>query len=123
MSNKIDELFAPGRLRQTWQRTGRRPDGDHGAENDYVSPHSILMRMEALCRDHYSGDDNAVFNLLLDELRVILNIVLPDKGEGRALSDRQTEAIAALHQVLNRIEDIWEAFEAADRNREPSQTF
>jgi hypothetical protein len=117
MSTKIDELFAPARLRKNWQKIKERPEEQVENEKENKFPLDIFLHMQALTQESFSGDDVIVLNLLLDELHVLLIAVFPENGESPAPAEERAKIIPAIYEVLNRIEDIWEAFEAAGRNR------
>jgi len=106
MPNKIDELFAPERLRRNWQKTNKSADRPVIAETEGKSPLEIYEHLQILIKGRFSGDDALALNLLLEELHAHLI-----NGENQA------ETVPAIHEVLNRIEDLVDAFEIAGRSR------
>ena len=117
MPTKIDELFAPERLRKNWQRT-QKPSKDSGrVKTEDQAPLEIFARLQSLVRNRFSGDNLVVLNLLLEELHALLVAAFPTGGEGETEEENQAEPIPAIHEILNRIEDIVDAFEIAGRGR------
>jgi hypothetical protein len=117
MSNKIDGLFAPERLRRNWQKTKKRAGGPVSAETEGKSPLEIFVRLQVLIKERFSGDDAGALNLLLEELHALLIPMFPVVEKSQTPAENQAEMIPAIHEVLNRIEDLVEAFEIAGRSR------
>jgi hypothetical protein len=117
MPNKIDELFAPEHLRKNWQKTKKRDDGPAGAATESKSPLNIFALLQILVKGRFGGDDVAVLNLLLEDLQALLISVFPPVGGNQTPAENRAEMIPAIHDVLNRLEDIIEAFEIRGRSR------
>jgi hypothetical protein len=118
MTKKIDELFSPERLRRNWQKAKVHPEELAGSQTEAKSPQAIFARLQALIRDRFSGDDAVALNLLLEELQVLLDPVFPEAGKSQTPATDQAKMIPQLHEILNRIEDIVEAFEIGNSNRQ-----
>ena len=117
MSNKIDDLFAPEHLRRNWQKAKKRAGGPVSAETEGKSPLEIFVRLQALIKERFSGDDAVALNLLLEELHILLIPLFPTLEKSQTPVENQAEMIPAIHEVMNRIEDLVEAFEIAGRSR------
>ena len=117
MPTKIDELFAPERLRKNWQRAQKTSKGPDRAKTEDQSPMEIFARLQSLIRSRFSGENLVVLNLLLDELHDLLIAAFPTGGDDKAPEENQAEPMPAIHELLNRIEDIVDAFEIAGRSR------
>ena len=117
MPTKIDELFSPERLRKNWQRAQDPARGSGRAGTEDQPPLEIFARLQLLIRGRFSGDNAAVLDLLLEELHTLLIAAFPPGEEGKVSEEKEGEPIPAIHEVLNRIEDIVDAFEIAGRNR------
>jgi hypothetical protein len=117
MPNKIDELFAPEQLRRNWQKTKKRAAMPVATEKESNSPPDIFALLQILIKGRFFGDDAVVLNLLLEELHTLLISVFPPIGDNQTPAENQAEIIAAIQDVLNRIEDIIEAFETAGRGQ------
>lgn len=118
MSNKIDDLFSPERLRRSWQKTKERKGGPVSAETDDKSPMEIYERLRNLIQARFSGDDVAALNFLLDDLQAMLIRMFPQAGESLNQAEPQADMIPAFYDVLNRIEDLVDAFEIAGHRRQ-----
>lgn len=117
MPNKIDELFAPERLRRNWQKTKKHADRPIIGETEGKSPLDIFEHLQILIRKHFSGNDVQALNPLLEELSALLLTVFPAEGQNQIPAENPEKSIAAIHEVLNRIEDLVDAFEIAGRGR------
>jgi hypothetical protein len=117
MPKKIDDLFSPERLRKSWQKTKERTGGPVRAEREEESPLQIFERLRDLIQRNFSGEDSVALNLLLDDLYVLLERMYLKAEESPIPADSLTDMFPAVHDMLNRIEDLAEAFEIAGRNR------
>ncbi len=117
MSKKIDDLFSPERLRKGWQKTKEKAGESVSTETEGKSPLEILERLRNLIQARFSGDDAAAFHFLLDDLQVLVVRMFPKAGEGPDQAASEADMIPAVHDILNRIEDLVEAFEIAGRSR------
>jgi hypothetical protein len=115
MPKKIDELFSPERLRKGWQKTKERTGGPVRAEREGESPLQIFEHLRDLIQRNFSGEDSVALNLLLDDLYVLLERTYPKAEESPIPTDSLTDMSPAIHDMLNRIEDLVEAFEIAGR--------
>lgn len=108
MANKIDDLFSPQRLRKRWKQieesTKRAVDAKAGetAEAEDQNALKLFEHMQCLVKERFAGNDAAALNFFLEELRELLT---------------QNDMSPAIHEVLNRIEDLVEAFEIGGRSR------
>jgi len=117
MPNKIDELFAPERLRRNWQKTNKSADRPVIAETEGKSPLEIYEHLQILIKGRFSGDDALALNLLLEELHALLIPMFPIVEKSQPPAENQAKTIPAIHEALNRIEDLVDAFEIAGRSR------
>jgi hypothetical protein len=117
MPNKIDDLFAPERLRRNWQKEKKRTGGPVSAETEGKSPLEIFARLQVLIKERFSGDDAVALNLLLEELHALLIPLFPTVEKSQIPAENQAEMTPFIHEVMNRIEDLVEAFEIAGRSR------
>jgi hypothetical protein len=118
MPKKIDELFSPERLRKSWQKTKEQAGGLVTGERVGKSPLEIFEHLRNLVRAKFSGDDAAALNLLLDDVHTMLIRMFPKAGESLNQAESQADMIPAVYDILNRIEDLVEAFEIAGHNRQ-----
>jgi len=115
MPDKIDELFSPERLRKSWKKTKDQVAGPITGDKEGGSPFEIFERLRNLIQIKFSGDDASALNFLLDDLHAILTRMFPNVGESQNQAISQADIVPAFHDVLNRIEDLVDAFEVARR--------
>lgn len=115
MPKKIDELFSPERLQSNWQKVGERREKPPAMDvREEQSVPEIFDQLQRLIRQRFFGDDALALNLLLDELHALLMPAFPAGETDQA----PVEGLTAIHELLNRIEDLVEAFEMAGRSRQ-----
>ena len=117
MPKKIDELFSPDRLQKSWQKTKERADGSVRTEKEGESPLEVYNHLRGLIHRSFSGDDLMALNLLMDDLYSLLKQIYPNAEESLVPADSATDVLPAVHDILNRIEDLVEAYEIAGRGR------
>jgi len=69
--------------------------------------------LQKLITERFSGDEAVVLNLILEELHLHLCTVFPADGKMEPPPENKAARIPAIHEVLNRIEDLVDAFEIA----------
>jgi len=107
MPNKSDELFSPERLSQRWQKAPKPAGRSATAKGEGPSPLELFEHLKTLVSGRFSGDEAVVVNRMLEELHLHLCRVFP-KG---SKTEPRAEDIAALHEALNRLEDLLDAYE------------
>lgn len=123
MANKIDDLFSPERLRRNWRQieeNAKRAIDAKADETDEAEDQNVLKlfeRMQCLVKERFAGNDAAALNLFLEELRELLTRMFLDAEKGANAQEEKNDMSPAIHEVLNRIEDLVEAFEIAGRSR------
>lgn len=116
MPKKIDELFSPERMRKSWQKTKERAGRPVRAEKEGESPLEIYEHLRDIIHGSFSGEDLVALNLLMDDLYSLLKQIYPQAEGGPIPADSATDILPAVHESLNRIEDLVEAFEIAGRS-------
>ncbi|MCP3940809.1 MAG: hypothetical protein GY710_04915 [Desulfobacteraceae bacterium] len=113
MTDKIDNLFSPERLRGKWiskshvlkQKTSKNGSlSSAGYEQLYSSIQEMIGK-------RFSGDNRQLLEDLLDQLKPLLDLRFPGT-DGQVLGEE--EIVAAnmeIDQALSQIEDLVEAFE------------
>lgn len=115
MPKKIDELFSPERLQKSWQKTKERAGGPVRTEKEGESPLEIYEHLRDLIHGSFSGEDLVALNLLMDDLYSLLKQIYPNAEESPVPADSLPDMLPTVHDTLNRIEDLVEAFEIAGR--------
>jgi len=123
LANKIDDLFSPERLRRNWRQieeSAKRAIDAKAGETDEAEDQNALKlfeHMQCLVKERFAGNDAAALNLFLEELRELLTRMVSDTEKGANAQEEKNDMSPAIHEVLNRIEDLVEAFEIAGRSR------
>ena len=117
MADKFNDLFAPERLHKSWQKTREQAPRPVTGEKEGKSPFEIFEHLRSLIQTKFSGNDAGALNLLLEELHSLLIPMFQEVGKHTPLAENQAEIISSIHDVLNRIEDLADAFEIAGRSR------
>jgi hypothetical protein len=117
MPKKIDELFSPERLRKSWQKTKEQAGEPIRAEKEGESPRDIHEHLRDLIHRKFSGEDLVALNLLMGDLFALLERMYPNTEGSPIPADSATDILPAVHDILNRIEDLVEAYEIAGRGR------
>jgi hypothetical protein len=117
MPNKIDELFSPERMRRNWQKVEKRAERPILVGKEGQSPLKIVEELQSLVKRRFFGDEAEALNLLLEELQTLLSAAFPTV-ERSSPPENPEENLPAIHEVLNRLEDLVDAFEIAGRRRQ-----
>jgi hypothetical protein len=117
MTDKLNDLFAPERLRKSWQKTKSQAARLVNGERQGESLLDFFEHLRNLIQTKFSGDDADALDLLVEELHTLLMPMFPEVGKRTPPAENQAEIISAIHDVLNRIEDLVDAFEIAGRSR------
>ena len=108
LTNKIDQLLSPERLRGRWQRAEKKVAEPDGAEAEEHSALQIFVQLKRLIEERFQGDDVVALNLLLEGLETHLVQRFPETGEA---PEDQEALDLAINETLNQIEDLVEAFQ------------
>ena len=109
LNNKIDELFLPERLRKNWL-PAKKPDNRPVAQkND--SAMELFEHIKRLLKERFSGNNAMALDPLLKELETLLLQMFPEPGKDHDSKEDFVILSISCNEVLNRIEDLTEAFE------------
>lgn len=106
MAKEIDEFFSSERLRKNWKSPAPAKEAPRKKREKDPADAFDLLRLSISSR--FSGDDLFALNVLVDELASQLSL-LENPGPSAA------ETSPAVHETLNQLEDLLEAFELRDR--------
>ncbi|MCE5335217.1 MAG: hypothetical protein LLG06_11600 [Desulfobacteraceae bacterium] len=118
MSKRLDEVFSVEKLRRSWkgEAQDRAPEAGEGAEpvpeGTNPTAEASFQKLVATIERCFSPECLAAMTPLLGELEELLKERFPaDSSAPLAQADR-FKLTMALDGLLNRIEDLLEAFEA-----------
>jgi hypothetical protein len=120
VASKIDDLFSPQRLRKRWkqiEKSAKRPFGVEASEVEDQNALQLFDRLQNLINNQFQGDDVAALNFLLQELHELIVLKFPEAEKEPSAQKEKNDTGPAIYEVLDRIEDLVEAFEIAGRNR------
>ena len=116
MANKIDDLFSPQRLRKRWkqiEKSAKKPVGVEASESEDQNALQFFNRLQNLINNRFHGDDVTALNFLLEELRELIVSKFPEPEKEPSALKEKNDIGPAIYEVLDRIEDLVEAFEIA----------
>lgn len=114
MANKIDDLFSPQRLRPRWKQikeSAKRPVGVEASEVEDQNALQLFHQLQNLINNRFQGDDVTALNFLLQELHELIVRKFPEAEKESSAQKEKNDIGPAIHEVLDRIEDLVEAFE------------
>ncbi len=114
MSDKIEDLLSPERLRGRWQRAEKKVGGSDGAEAEEHGALQIFAKLKRLIEKRFQGDNVLVLKLLLEGLETHLVQRFPETGDA---PEDQEALDLAINEILNQLEDLVEAFELGGSGR------
>jgi hypothetical protein len=120
MSNRLDEVFSLERLRRTWKAaeappqtpSSREEEGSGGAPSHGASAAEVsYKRLRAAIERSFPPSCAATLGPLLVELEQLLMRRFPAGPHATISLGERTKITLAIDGLLNRIEDLLEAFE------------
>lgn len=120
MANKIDDLFSPQRLRPRWKQIkegAKRPVAVDISKVEDQNALRLFHRLQILVNERFQGDDVTALNFLLQELQEHIVRKFPEAEKESSAQKEKNDIGPAIYEVLDRIEDLVEAFEIAGRSR------
>ncbi len=108
MTDKLDILFSPDRLRSKWLNKKNTEHHDQRAENSLrLNKHAILyMKVMESINDRFSGDDLELLRDLMHELEKLLNLRFNSTNESPCPLEEMMKINLAIDEILINIEDI-----------------
>lgn len=110
-SSKMDALFDPERLRKNWNKVSSEEARSLPVFHEPNEPMSAFSILRLFLQTRFSGDHMAVLNMLMDDLEPVWKSLFDETD--RQIQDLPDDAaaIAAAQELLNRIEDLSDAFQ------------
>ncbi|MHC1724561.1 MAG: hypothetical protein AB9866_00810 [Syntrophobacteraceae bacterium] len=115
MSNRLDDVFSLEKLRRTWKGAAgserEPPSGEGDMTADASTAQASYRRLRETIERCFSPDCAATMEPLLVELQQLLEQLFPADGPVEMLQAERAKIAMAVDGLLNRIEDLLEAFE------------
>lgn len=128
MQNRTDSLFSVDRLRKAWAgpkpQAGETPGAAAPATADppqaaVPGAAEVLGEVARLVRLRFPDPKGQAFEPLLAALEEKVMLRFPDAA-GRSVTEEERDALnSAIEELLNRIENLSEAMDAARRRNKP----
>jgi len=110
LNDKIDDFFLPERLRKNWLPV-EKPDDRPVAQKNVHSAMELFEQIKCLLKKRFSGNNAMALDPLLKELEALLLQMFPEQEKDNDHKEDLTNLSISCNEVLNRIEDLTEAFE------------
>lgn len=112
MTDKLEDLFSPERLRGKWTRKDNREKPKPGTDSPFSSKgyESLYGNARKMITSRFSGDSRKLLEDLMEELKALLDLRFSSADDEIPGINR------AIDQLLAQIEDLVEAFEMQNRN-------
>jgi hypothetical protein len=127
MKNRLDEVFSMERLRRSWggaaaPEQGREHEGADGTGGmpdalPSAAAEASYGKLRATIERCFSPDCAAAVEPLLVEIEQLLRQQFPADAPAETARPETAKITLALDQLLNRLEDLLEAFEVGSGRR------
>jgi hypothetical protein len=114
MTNNLDDIFSPDRLRRSWQqdevaaeRKDERAAEPHAAE----TPLAVFKRLRGRIQKRFPGQQGEPLAALLNEVEEKLLRRFPQTDDTAASEEDKAALNKEIGMLLNEIEDLAEALE------------
>jgi hypothetical protein len=114
MTNRVEDIFSPERLRVHW---GRREDAATQRDEGGISPVEpqgvleVFARLQRRVHQRFPGEQGEALHAMMNELEEMLLRRFPQKGDAEVSENDQAALNLAIEKLLNEIEDLVEALE------------
>lgn len=114
MTNNLDDIFSPERLRHRWQQgevpTAREDEGD-SEPHETQPPFAVFERLRGRIQERFPGEKGRPLAVLINELGELLQSRFPQTGDSEVSAEDQAALNQEIEALLNDIEDLTEALE------------
>jgi len=114
MTNSLDDIFSPERLRHRWQQDEVPAEKQEQAEVEPPEPEdamAVFRRLQSRIQERFPGEQGQPLALLMNELEELLLRRFPQTKNVQVTDDDKASLDPAIEALLNEIEDLVEAFE------------
>ena len=114
MTDSLDDIFSPERLRRHWQQsdeTAAEPDEEKTAVAETQGALEIFHRLHGHINQRFPGKKSEPLNMMLEELQGLLLKRFPQTGDVEVSEEEKAALNMAIQELLNDVEDLVEALE------------
>jgi hypothetical protein len=114
MTNRVDDIFSPERLRDRWQRRqdgGAKRDDSKTAAVGPQGPIPVFARLQSRIEQRFPGEPGEPLKLMMNELHELLLRRFSPTDDAEVSGDDKAALNLAIGELLNEIEDLVEALE------------
>ena len=112
MTDPLDDIFSPERLRARWQdrkdvTANRDEPGMMPSSSENVT--AVYNRLKTLIHERFQGERGKALNVMMEELQDLLHKRFPPEAE--VSEEVKTMFNRSIEELLNAVEDLIEALE------------
>ena len=114
MTNSLDDIFSPERLRHRWQQDdvpGAREDEGDSEPHEVQPPLAVFERLRSRIQERFSGEKGQPLAVLINQLGELLLKRFPQTDDAVGSDEDQEALNQEIEALLNEIEDLAEALE------------
>jgi hypothetical protein len=114
MTNSLDDIFSPERLRHRWQQgeaTAKEKDEADSEPRETATPLAVFELLRGRIQERYPGEQGRPLAVLINELGELLIRRFPQAEDTEVSNEDQSVLNQEIEALLNEIEDLAEALE------------
>lgn len=114
MTNDLDDIFSPERLRRRWQQdevAAERKDERAAKPHETETPLAVFQRLRGRIEERFPGKRGEPLAVLLNEVEEKLLRRFPQKEDAKVSEEDKAALNKEIGMLLNQIEDLAEALE------------
>lgn len=114
MTNNLDDIFSPERLRRSWQQdeiVAERKDERAPEPHETETPLTVFKRLRGRIEERFPGKQGEPLAVLLNEVEEKLLRRFPQKEDAEVSEEDKAALNKEIGILLNQIEDLAEALE------------
>jgi len=114
MTNNLDDIFSPERLRRSWQQDEvavEKKDEGAAEPHEAETPLVVFKRLRGRIRERFPGEKGEPLTVLLNEVEEKLLRRFPQTDDAEASEEDKAALNEEIGMLLNEIEDLAEALE------------
>ena len=114
MTNSLDDIFSPDRLRHRWQQDEVPAEKQEQADVKPPEPEdamAVFRRLQSRIQERFPGEQGQPLALSMNELEELLLRRFPQTEEVDVTDDDRAALNQEIEMLLNDIEDLAEALE------------